>query len=292
MGLLNGRQAALGRGLRHKRTPEHLKHCADCQAEVLRERQYLERLRKASVPEASQELTARLIAQTRSIAESSDFGVETASRGRAAMVLRTTGIAAGGLLVSAGALAAAAYVVGGEPEPAAAGSGRDVRSLAGAPFESALSVDSRAAADPDGVILSAAQLEELRNKGWACPELSGMGFRVVSARATMQDGNPAVELELSDGTHHATLVEQHLPGDATSGAWLSVSQGTRWQAVYRSSVARLSYASDLPAERADDAVPELMAAGDSLLPAAEETAGNWQDRIRRGLRSLANLAGF
>ncbi|WP_426298782.1 hypothetical protein [Arthrobacter sp. R-11] len=302
MGLLNGRRPAPGRGLRHKRTPEHLKGCAQCQSEVLRERQYLERLRKASVPEASQELTARLIEQTRRIAESGDAGMGRApSTRRTVLVFRAAGIAAGGLLVSAGALAAAAYVVAGDVRPEAAGAAdREVRSLVGASLAGNLSLEPTVPGNVPGdatvkdgsVALSAAQLAELRNKGWACPELSGMGFRVVSARATMQDGRPAVELELTDGTHHATVVEQHFQGNTASGARLSVSHGTRWEAVYRSPAALLSYASDLPAEKADDAVPELVRAGDSMLPPAAGTPDNWQDRVRRGLRTLANLAGF
>jgi hypothetical protein len=296
MGLLNGRQAARGRGLRHKRTPEHLRDCVECQAEVLRERQYLERLRNSGVPEASQDLTARLIERTRSIAEAGHAGMETPVRGRAGPVFRAAGIAAAGLLVSAGSLAAAAYVVGGDARPDAAdASGSDVRNLVGAPVQGNLSLDAAppGSAGMDGsVALSAAQLAELRRNGWACPELAGMGFRVVAARATMKDGQPAVELELSDGTHRATLVEQHLDGDTASGARLSVTQGERWHAVYRSPVALLSYSSDLPAEKADDAVPELVRAGDSLLPPTAGTSDTWQDRIRRGLRTLANLAGF
>ncbi|WP_115787949.1 hypothetical protein [Arthrobacter silvisoli] len=301
MGLLNGRQPAPGRGLRHKRTPEHLGDCPQCQAEVLRERQYLERLRKASVPEASQDLTARLIEHTRRIAESGDAGVEPAGTRRAVPFLKTAGIAAGGLLVSAGALAAAAYVVGGDVRPESfSAADREVRSLVGASLSGNLSLESAVpgnvpsdTAVKDGsVALSAAQLAGLRSKGWACPELSGMGFRVVSARASMRGGHPAVELELTDGTHHATLVEQHFEGTTTSGARLSVSRGSRWEAVYRSPAAMLSYASDLPAEQADDAVPELVRAGESVLPAAAATPDNWQDRVRRGLRTLANLAGF
>lgn len=298
MGLLNGRQAALGRGLRHKRTPEHLRNCVECQAEILRERQYLERLRNAGVPEASQDLTARLIEHTRSIAESGYAGMETPARGhRAGPVFRAAGIAAAGLLVSAGSLAAAAYIVGGDARPEAAGTaGSDVRNLVGAPVQGNFSLDAAAqgnTAGKDGsVALNAAQLADLRRNGWVCPELAGMGFRVVSARAIMKDGQPAVELELSDGTHHATLVEQHLDGNTASGARLSVAQGERWQAVYRSPVALLSYSSDLPAEKADDAVPELVRAGDSLLPPTAGTADTWQDRVRRGLRTLANLAGF
>ncbi len=117
------------------------------------------------------------------------------------------------------------------------------------------------------VSLSTAQLESLRGDGWACPELSGMGFHVVSAQATMHNGNPAVEIRLESNGHYATIVEEHLPADRSgtgrsTSAQLSVTQGTPpWKAVYTMPAAVISYASDLPADSADDAVPEIVRAG-------------------------------
>jgi hypothetical protein len=144
------------------------------------------------------------------------------------------------------------------------------------------------------VSLSEQQLSELRKDGWACPEMASMGYHVVSARALMQDGHPAVELHLSDGDHHATLVEEHLEGSGTSGTHLSITQGAPWQAVYSSPVAVLRYSSDVPASQAAGAVPELVKAGDSLVVArpAENNTETWDERLQRGLHALAGLAGF
>ncbi|VXB17235.1 hypothetical protein ARTHRO8AJ_140089 [Arthrobacter sp. 8AJ] len=55
-------------GGRHQRTGSHLEACQECAATVRRERQYLERLRDAPIPPASQDLTARLLARTHELA--------------------------------------------------------------------------------------------------------------------------------------------------------------------------------------------------------------------------------
>lgn len=47
---------------------DHVASCAECRARQQRERQYLERLRGAAVPEASEDLTARLLARTEQLA--------------------------------------------------------------------------------------------------------------------------------------------------------------------------------------------------------------------------------
>ena len=47
---------------------DHVESCAECRARQQRERQYLERLRGAAVPEASEDLTARLLARTGQLA--------------------------------------------------------------------------------------------------------------------------------------------------------------------------------------------------------------------------------
>jgi hypothetical protein len=302
MGLLNRRRGGLPRGnLRHSRAPGHLRECSECQAAVLRERQYLERLRRAAVPEASQDFTNRLIEHTRRLAqcESPDRLAPQRSVWRGIRVVSAT---AGGLAVSAGILAVAAYAVGGEVAPQASNRGeQEVRTLVSSTMagnaEQPLPVTGSRLSLPvtvaGTVSLSEQQLSELRKDGWACPELASMGYHVVSARAMMQDGHPAVELHLSNGDHHATLVEQHLEGSGKSGTQLSISQGAPWQAVYASPVAVLRYSSDMPADQAAGAVPELVKAGDSLaaMPAVSAT-GTWNERLQRGLRALADLAGF
>lgn len=47
---------------------DHVESCAECRARLQRERQYLEKLRGAAVPEASEDLTARLLARTGQLA--------------------------------------------------------------------------------------------------------------------------------------------------------------------------------------------------------------------------------
>ncbi|MFE4077856.1 hypothetical protein [Paenarthrobacter sp. YIM B13468] len=294
--------------LRHTRNPEHLRHCPECRAALNRERQYLERLRGAAVPEASEDLTARLLQHTQRLAnEQVPLVANSRTRGGAWRALRIAGVAAGSLTVSAGALGLAAYAVAGDTAPnAGIGAGNDASSLSsaltGGPAE--LMMTPEFVATPDfrptaPVNLSSEQLDALRGQGWACPELGGMGFHVVAAKATVHNGHPAVELRLESNGHYATVVEEHLQASdlAVTGrpasAQLSLTQGTPWEAVYRTSAAVLSYSSDLPADVADDAVPELVRAGDSMIstkaPQASET---WSERMIRGLRTLLRPAGL
>jgi anti-sigma factor RsiW len=308
MGLLKGRRGGLARGtIRHSRAPGHLQECSECHAAVLRERQYLERLRRAAVPEASQDFTNRLIEHTQRLAQS-DVPESAAPQRSVWHSIRLASAAAGGIAVSAGVLAVAAYAVGGEVAPQASNRGeQEVRTLVSSTAVSSTPPGSAGEQLPvtgsqlslpvsvaGTVSLSEQQLSELRKDGWACPEMASMGYHMVSARALMEDGHPAVELHLSDGDHHATLVEQHLEGSGTSGTQLSVAQGAPWQAVYSSPVAVLRYSSDMPANQAAGAVPELVKAGDSLMVArpAENNAETWNDRLQRGLHALAGLAGF
>ncbi|WP_242701502.1 hypothetical protein [Arthrobacter cavernae] len=267
---------------------------------VRRERQYLERLRGAAVPAASQDLAARLIQHTQRLAqELAQEPVQVPRRG-AWHGIRIAAVATGGLAVSAGVLAVAAYAVAGDPSPEAALPGqRGAGSMVGAAVDGATARHAAAAILPKfsaGTIvsLSAEQLEGLRGEGWACPELAGLGFQLVSAHASLREGHPSVELRLRSGQYHATVIEEHLDGPAGSGnAELSVTQGTPWAAVYRTSAAVLSYTSDLPAEQADNAVPELVRAGDSLHSEVQVSdPETWLERLLRGLRTLARPAGL
>lgn len=302
MGLLNGRRGDSNRGrLRHSRAPGHLRECSVCQAALLRERQYLERLRRAAVPEASRDFTNRLIEQTQRLAQSESPHGLTPQRG-VRNGIRVVGLTAGGLAVSAGILAVAAYALGGDVAQQASSRGeQEVRTLVSSTVAGSagqqLPVTGSQLSLPVTVVgtvsLNGQQLAELRKDGWACPELSSMGYHVVSARALMKEGHPAVELHLSNGDHHATLIEEHLEGSGTSGTRMSISPGAPWQAVYSSPAAVLRYSSDMPADQAAGAVPELVKAGDSLaaVPAAI-TSGTWDERLQRGLGTLAALAGF
>ncbi|MFF1828709.1 hypothetical protein [Paenarthrobacter sp. NPDC058040] len=283
--------------LRHSRNPGHLEQCADCRLSLRREQQYLERLRGSAVPQASDDLTQRLLEQTQRLAGEADSpfdGPRPAGSGWRG--LRIAGVAAGTLAVSASALAVSAYSVAGDPVPQVRNvAGGNVASVAGAvtggPAELMVEPGVKAA---QAVSLGPDQLASLREQGWACPELSAMGFHVTSAEATLHNGHPAVELTLESNGHHATILEEHLPAAAQSTtAQLTLTQGSPWGAVYRTSAGILSYSSDLPADKADDAVPELVRAADAMASSPEVPAAEtWSDRLLRGLRTLLRPAGL
>lgn len=286
--------------LRHSRNPEHVQICDRCRALLRQERQYIERLRGAAVPEASEDLTARLLQHTERLANHSPQPFEAPpSRKGIRRGLRITAVAAGTLAVSAGALAGSAYIVAGEEEPQAFVQTNDAGLLAGAwtggPSESAVAPAFQAGST---ITLSAAQLVALREEGWACPELAGAGFKVVSAQARMVDDHPAVELQLERNGHFATIVEEHRAGGrnppaGSTPAQLSVTQGSPWKAVYSTPAAVITYASDLPAESADDAVPEIVRAGESLADGAGAGGSDaWYPRLLRGLQTLLRPAGL
>ena len=233
---------------RHPRTSAHLASCADCSAALRRERQYLERLREAPIPPASHDLTTRLLERTHELA------VEPREISRSQRpvsprpVLRILALATGGAVAASGLLAGAVLVLAGDPPSSAA--------TAALPHASALT-------PADGRMLSAAQLETLRSDGWACPDLAAMGFHVESARAVVVGGSPAVELRLSDGSHYAAITEQYGPWvHQGPAARLKVLASSPWTATYSVDGRTFSFESDLPADRADDAVPIFRALAD------------------------------
>ncbi|MFJ4168292.1 hypothetical protein ACIPY3_02160 [Paenarthrobacter sp. NPDC089714] len=283
--------------LRHSRNPGHLDQCTDCRLALRREQQYLERLRDSAVPQASEDLTQRLLQRTQHLAGESDSPFDDLRPASASWRgLRLAGVAAGTLAVSAGALAMSAYAVAGDPIPEArAAASGSVASVAGAvtggPAELMVEQGTKTVR---AVSLGPEQLASLREQGWACPELSAMGFHVISAEATLHNGHPAVELKLESNGHHATVLEEHLPtASQPTTAQLTLTQGSPWGAVYRTPSGILSYSSDLPAEKADDAVPELVRAADAMAASSEVPAAEtWSDRLLRGLRTLLRPAGL
>ncbi|MFJ5698239.1 anti-sigma factor [Arthrobacter sp. NPDC093139] len=281
-------------GSRHPGTPDHVRGCADCAAALRRQREYLARLRQAAVPAASDELTARLLLNTRELAMAS------AAPAPQAHPFRLAGLAAGGVaIVAAGAVMAGAYIAAGEPRPyaAAAFSGQAERSADAAGSGGTEAGDSSGAdvsADP----AAGSNVAVLRSHGWACPDLQVMGFHIVSATSKVYAGRPAVELRLSDGQHTATVLEQRsapaasnpeLPAasalpevpvnpltghPASSDGFVAVNAAgpagagrlwikatAPWSAIYQTGRSTFTYVSDLPAHAADDAVAALAAAG-------------------------------
>ncbi|MDT0167727.1 anti-sigma factor [Pseudarthrobacter sp. BRE9] len=288
-------------GGRHQRTGSHLEACQECAAAVRRERQYLERLREAPIPPASQDLTARLLARTHELAAQPPAPAHQGGTSRVAA--RALGLAAGGTMAAAGVLAVGAFTAAGDPvggEPAGT--------------EAAFShVSSQTPAD--GRTLTAAQLATLRSEGWACPELQAMGFHLEAARALVVGGQPAVELRLTDGTHHATITEQHPvdhrtannampPSDsaqaaaAPQDAQLQVSGNSPWSATYHAAGLTITYRSDLPPEQADDALPILKQFADTAAegvdaavpePSGTPAAEPLEARLERGINKIAAL---
>ena len=195
--------------VRHPGTPDHVRQCADCAAALRRQRQYLERLREAAIPAASDELTARLLVQTQHLA------MAPAAAAPPISLLRLAGLAGGVAVVAAGAVAAGAYLSAGEPPQyeAAAGaasvSGGSGRTDAGHSQGADDLPVTGASGNGPAATETESRLAILRSHGWACPDLKAMGFRVVSATTTVRGGHSAVELRLSNGRHVATILEQH-----------------------------------------------------------------------------------
>ncbi|HYH76203.1 MAG TPA: anti-sigma factor [Arthrobacter sp.] len=269
---------------RHNRDESHVRTCPECSSAVHRERQYIEKLREAAIPPASQDLTARLLEQTHILAMAQCDPTPGPHRGAKIIAL-----AAGGTAAAAGVLAATAFALAGDPVTLAADS-------------AAASFAQQPHVPADGRELSAEQLARLRSEGWVCPELETLGLHLLSARATMLDGSPVVEMTLSDGQHHATVVEQHGGLPATLGTGVSIRNSAPWTAVFQSPGKTLTYTSDLPADQADDALPvlqQLTARAESGVsagvgreqqaavdgPAAEP----FSERLERGLNKIIRI---
>ncbi|MFF1382600.1 anti-sigma factor [Arthrobacter sp. NPDC058288] len=185
-----------------------------------RERQYLERMRRASIPAASDDFTARLLARTQQLATASVTAGNTAARqpapGRTVAgspALRALALAAGGAVAAAGVVTAAAYLVAGDPTPEAGGAPATSVQQEEATF--GLPSSTGSASLGSAGMLTSADIEGLRAQGWSCPELRNMGFHMLWARREAVAGQGVLEVRLTDGKHFATVLEQHpQPGPA------------------------------------------------------------------------------
>lgn len=173
----------------------------------------------------------------------------------------------------AGLMGVAAFMVGADPAPQAG-------------TAAAASLTDR------GGALPAVRVQELRNQGWICPDLSRAGFHLVSAKAGVVAGEPVIELRLSDGKNYATIIEQHsasagtsqglpaaitepvnpLTGHAASEDGFSqattrdgldrgslwVSSATPHRAIYQVSGTTFTYVSDLPQQHTEAALSALI----------------------------------
>ena len=271
-------------GRRHHRGAEHLQGCADCAAAVKRERQYIERLREANVPPASDDLTARLLSRTQLLAATPE-PVQSQYPG-----VRALALTAGGTAAAAGILAVSAFALAGDTLPAA-----------GAAMNGSL-MQHTAQLPADGRALTAPQLSALRAEGWVCPGFESLGFQIRSANAVTLNGMPAVELRLSDGQHYATVVEQHPAQAAAATGKLEVRSLAPWTASYATAAGTFTVESDLPADRADDTLPVLQrlssvaakgidAGADTASSADSAGAGDESPaaRLERGIRKVGEI---
>lgn len=230
-------------------------------------------------------------------------------------------------MVTAGAVAAGAYLAAGD-----------------APRYAAASLSGQAGSGQPGGTSAESAVAALRSRGWACPDLASMGFHVASATTRTYAGQPAVELRLSNGRHTATVLEQHttaggdagqqgaapdsavpvnpltghaasedgfvaLDGSLVAGAGagngrLWVKPSAPWSAIYQTARSTFTYVSDLPANVADDALAVLSAAegawarsggnqagvsaaADSRSSAGSAGSEQVTERLQRGLRKIA-----
>lgn len=223
-----------------ERRRKHVERCAACRARQQREREYLERLRAAAVPAASSDLTARLLARTSALAAGQDTAGHSAADTEAAPQPgrperksqrpphRPLGLAvriAGGAAATAALMGGAAYVMGGDtalpardalsaafPGTAPSGPAMAAASVSGAAWQ----LSSEPDVAPPGS-LTAEQLAALQSGGWACPELRELGYHLVWARGTVANGSEVLELRLTDGSHFATVLEQHTATEGAAG---------------------------------------------------------------------------
>lgn len=277
-------------GRRHHRGEDHLRTCTECAAALQRERQYLERLRSAAVPPASEELTARLLARTEILAAAAE---PARSLHPAARVLA---LAAGGTAAAAGILALSAFALAGDTLP-----------TGGSALNGSLAQHTTEL-PADGRDLTAPQLSALRSEGWVCPGLESLGFHVQSARAITLNGRPAVEMHLFDGQHYATVVEQHQPpagqhgGAGLKAGELRISKLVPWTATYGTAAGTFTVESDLPADRADDALPQLQRLSALAVEGINARVSSGPDasrdsgiedtpaaRLERGLRKIGEM---
>ena len=228
---------------------KHREGCEECRLRERRERQYLERLRGAAVPAASDDLTARLLARTEELAREAPPAAgdpaghpawsqpgkfpggphQPAPPSAVRPPRRYAALTAGGAAAAVALITGSAYLMGGSPAPLAADDDpsaflqRDLRLSVTGPSAAGADSGWGLTGEPDitpAGALSAGQLTALRARGWTCPELRELGFHLVWARGGTVAGNDMVELRLTDGRHFTTVLEQHAPHTAEQGSGL------------------------------------------------------------------------
>ena len=294
---------------------KHLLRCNQCHEVVEQEQAIRRRLRSTSTPGPSEELFERIL--RRSTEQSGDV-----SQPRAAGISAThltldesvpvdepfmhrnrAVIAVGSALaVAAVATLTAAYALGSEV---------NAGDLTAAGGSASVTESFQTVATAAPATLTSAQIDQLRDDGWFCPELQTLGFDLVRAEALEIEGRPTLQLELSDGSHSLTIYEQRggtegmeaAPVNAATGntveedgfeeiggaeqtVWLH--PGRAWQLVIDSGSATYTVVSTLPVADMPRAVSQLMFNEHSQLAYSRPDAPS--DPLSRILRGLGKLA--
>lgn len=298
---------------RQRAVEQHLLRCARCQEVVAQEQSIRQRLQNSSTPGPSEDLCERILRRSGArpgepggpsdAAESVHYGVDGDPAGESfAHRNRTVMAVVSGLAVAAIATLTAAYALGSEADSNDAVAGASAVSVAE-------SFQTVAAGTPTS--LTSAQVEQLRDDGWFCPELEALGFQLERAEALTIDGRPTLQLDLSDGSHSLTIYEQRdgeseLPPDPINAATGNTVQedgfeeiggteqtvwlhpGRAWQLVIDSGSATYTVVSTLPVADMPRAVSQLMFNEHSQL--AHSRPDTPDDPVSRILRGLAKLA--
>ncbi|MCC9195916.1 zf-HC2 domain-containing protein [Arthrobacter sp. zg-Y820] len=174
----------------------HLSRCDQCRAEAARERRRRSRMRSAQIPEPGPELRGR-------IEQTPQMGAPGAENGYAAGAGHHGGGTRHlGLMFAAGAIAAVglvlstAYLLGGlSPDPSL---------NASAP---GLASGWSEVTGGEANQLTREQIDALRTRGWACPELQAEGMSLVAAHSARIAGQPAVVMTLEGQGSTVTIHE-------------------------------------------------------------------------------------
>ncbi|MGG5171122.1 hypothetical protein ACQR35_02935 [Pseudarthrobacter sp. J1738] len=285
----------------HPDSPAHLAECSECALELNRRREYLETLRSAPVPSGGSDLAARILERTSALEPGTTQSEPLVLHKHFARPLVRAGIVSAATLATA-ALTVAAYSVGGGTTAPTATS----------------TADKTLTLVSESQSLDATALASLREHGWACPELSSLGYSVVSARSVELPAGPGVVLQLSDGKHWIAVTEEHPEATANNDSHGSeramaanvgpsltpnsapsteaaiaanVSQaidstpGRPWTGVITGSGGRYTITANLTDEQARQALAALLPE-DASARSNGERSHNPLTQILRGLRML------
>jgi anti-sigma factor RsiW len=298
----------------------HLASCERCRSWIAEHRALQERLRSLDVPPPAPDLTGRLLSAPARAEDGPNGYLPSADKAapgshatpakRASprqTLLVLCGAAAGFATLTFGT----AYILGGE-EPALQATGS-----AGGQASGTTTVDLGGMAP--GQKMGREELAQLRRSGWNCPQLSGLGYELESARTMMVAGEPAVRVELEGEDGSVVVTEQRrgverpqpaapeaaravAPVNAVTGRsvaadgfrpidgmdrdmWLRA--GPNWTVVLNSADVTYTMWSDAPLSELPDMVGQVIIAEKSRLTVPRPAA--LDDPVSRIIRGLGKM---